>query len=190
MSEEKKSIQEVMEEYDRIHNIPINVSDSIIHAEFVKGMQDKTVGFKVMRGEPYQLTKGAKRTVFNILVMLYTVAPLILIPLWAYYESNWVLLAGIAVSYLASFAAARQSKIIFLFTLLCIGYWIKSGFHIHDYITFFFFCALWGYMVFQMAESAQTEYAAQALMDDPDLFNETIAQERIIVIRRRDSQGA
>jgi hypothetical protein len=187
MSEPKKTIQETMEEYDRLHNIPINVTESITHAEFVKGMQDKTVGFKVMRGEPYQLTTGAKRTVFNILVMLYTVAPLILIPLWAYYESNWVLLAGIAVSYLASFSAARQSKIIFLFTLLCIGYWIRSGFHIHDYITFFFFCALWGYMVFQMAESAQTEYAAQALMDNPNLFNEAIAQERIIVIRRRDS---
>lgn len=97
-------------------------NENITHAEFVTGMQNKTIGFKVMYGEPYQFVIGVRKTIFSIIVAFYTVAPLIIIPLWAYYESNWWLLIGIIISYTASFSAAKQSKIIFLFILFCVGY--------------------------------------------------------------------
>jgi hypothetical protein len=157
---------------------------SITHAEFVTGMQNKTIGFKCLLGEPCQLIRGTRKAIFNILAMLYTVAPLIIVPLFAYHAGNWWLLIGIAVSYLASFSAANRSKIIFLFACFCTGFWIFSGFSIYQYITFYFFCALWGYMLFQMAESAQTEYAIQSLIESPELFNEAVAQNKIMVIRR------
>src|SRR5438132_32936 len=81
--------------------------------------------------------------------------PLILIPLWAYHERNAWLLIGISISYLGSFSAAFNSKLIFLFLMLCIGVWLKAGFSFHQYITFFFFCAAFGYLFFELAESTQ-----------------------------------
>ena len=107
---------------------------------------------------------------FNLLAVLYQIGPLLLIPLWAYHESNWWLLIGIGVSWVASFSAASRSKLFFLFACLCIGLWIHSGFSIYQYITFYFFCALWGYMFFQMAEVAEQEYAT-CLIENPELFD-------------------
>jgi hypothetical protein len=54
---------------------------------------------------------GARKAIFNIFVLLYMLAPLILIPIWAYRERNAWLLVGIAVSYIASFSAARHSTV-------------------------------------------------------------------------------
>jgi hypothetical protein len=161
----------------------------ITHAEFVTGMQNKTIGFKCLLGEPCQLIRGTKKTIFNILVLFYMAAPLIIIPLWSYHVGNWWLLVGIVISYAASFSAANGSKIIFLFACFCAGFWILSGFSIYQYITFYFFCALWGYTLFRMAESAQTEYAIQSLIESPELFNEAIAQNKIMIVRRRDDEN-
>lgn len=186
MSDQRKNIADVTEEYNKPHNIPIDVTNNITHAEFVTGVQNKTVGFKCLLGEPSQLIRGARKAMFNILAMLYMAAPLIIIPLWAYHVGNWWLLVGIAVSYAASFSAANRSKIIFLFACLCVGFWIRSGFSVYQYITFYFFCALWGYTLFQMAEEAQTKYAMQSLIENPELFSEAIAQNKIMIVRRRD----
>jgi hypothetical protein len=113
------------------------------------------------------------------------VAPLFLASGWAFYERNWWLLMGIPVSYVATYSATRGSKIIFLFLCVCIGVWIRSGFSIHQYVTFFFFCALWGYMLFQMAESAQNEYAMQSLVENEDLFAHAVTDKKIIVVRKQ-----
>ena len=51
MSNEKRHIDEVMEEYNRLHHIPHDVTDSVAHSEFVAGVKDGSIGFKVMRGE-------------------------------------------------------------------------------------------------------------------------------------------
>src|SRR5436305_11809385 len=89
------------------------------------------------------------------------------------------------MSYIATSSATRGSKIIFLFMLVCIGVWIRSGFSIHQYVTFFFFCALWGYILFQMAESAQNEYALQSLVENPDLFTRALSERKIMIVRRQ-----
>jgi hypothetical protein len=185
MNDQRKNINDVTEEYNKLNNIPIDVTNNITHAEFVTGMRNKTIGFKCLLGEPCQLIRGARKAIFNILVMLYMAAPLIIIPLWAYHVGNWWLLVGIVVSYVASFSAANRSKIIFLFACFCTGFWILSGFSIYQYITFYFFCALWGYMLFQVAESVQTKYAMQSLIESLELFNEAIAQNKIMIVRRR-----
>jgi len=128
---------------------------------------------------------GARKAIFNIFVLLYMLAPLILIPIWACRERNAWLLVGIAVSYIASYSAAARSKLVFLFLLLCIGVWLKAGFSFHQYITFFFFCALCGYLFFQLAESTQNEYALQSLIERPDIFNRAMAEHRIMIVRKR-----
>jgi hypothetical protein len=134
-------------------------NEEITHAEFAAGAQNGKIGFKCMVGEPQQLITGARKAIFNFFVLLYTVAPLILVPIWAYHERNAWLLIGILVSYIASYSAAAHSKLIFLFFVLCIGVWLKAGFNFHQYITVFFFCSLWGYMCFQWSESTQNDYA-------------------------------
>ena len=186
MSTSQKKIEEVMEEYNRKNNIPIDVTESITHEEFVLGVQNKKVGIKVIQGEPITLVRGARKTIFNILVMMYLVVPILVIPLWAYHESNWLLLIGIPVASLIAthLAQIKGQKIGCIFLLALIIFWATKG--IHNYFTFFSLCAFWGYMFFQMAESAQNDYALQSLVESPDLFTNAIAQQRIIVIRRRE----
>jgi hypothetical protein len=159
-------------------------NEGITHAEFAAGAQNGTIGFKCIVGEPQQFITGARKAIFNIFVLLYTLAPLILIPIWAYYERNAWLLVGIPVSYLASYSAAAHSKLIFLFLMLCIGVWLKTGFSFHQYITFFFFCSACGYLFFELAESTQNEYALQSLIEHPDIFNRAIAEHGIMIVRK------
>lgn len=94
------------------------------------------------------------RMMFNLFALLYMAGPLIFVPYWSYTNSNGYLLIGIFFSWFASFTTFKPKlkKFIFIFTILCIGYWLKSGFNIHQYITFFFFCSLSGYIFAQIAE--------------------------------------
>src|SRR5438552_2814529 len=92
-------------------------NEGITHAEFAAGARNGQIGFKCMVGEPQQFITGARKAIFNIFVLLYMLAPLILVPIWAYHERNAWLLIGIPVSYLASYSAAAHSKLIFLFLI-------------------------------------------------------------------------
>jgi len=123
------------------------------HTDFVAGTNDKSLAI-VFSGSPYKLLSGVRLGLFYTLVSLYMFAPLLLVPVWAYHENNWWLLLGILVSYAGSISAGRESKLIYLFTLFCIVFWLKGGFSIYQYVTYNFFCALWGYLLYQMAEGA------------------------------------
>jgi hypothetical protein len=111
--------------------------------------------------------------------MLYSVAPFILIPIWAYIEHNWWLLIGIIISLSATKSAAgkiyikqTQNAIGGLLLFSCILLWFFLG--IHNYYTFFSLCALWGFMFFCIADNVESEYLTQLLLDDPDfLYNFT-----------------
>ena len=189
MSDIKRNLDDLIEQYNRLHNIATDVTETITHDEFVTGVHQKTVGFKVMVGEPITLVSGARRIIFATLVGLYLVAPFVIVPLWAYHESNWWLLVGIPLaSFVAPFLAFAQrngNSIGALLLLACTGSWVSAG--IHNYFTFFCLCGLWGYMFFKMAESAQSAYAMQSLMESPELFRRAITDERIIVVRKRDA---
>ena len=161
-----------------------DANKNITHADFVVGVEKGTIGFRCMFGEPNQLFRGARKIVFNVLVLLYLVAPLILVPFWAYHEGDWWLLFAIVISYVASFSAACKSNIIFLFACLSAGVWIYAGFSIHQYVTSFFFCALWGYALFRMADEAQMTYALQSLVENRALFEVAISQNRIMIVRK------
>ena len=100
--------------------------------------------------------RGARWAIFTILAMLYQVAPLLIIPLWAYHVGNWWLLAGIAASFVGSAEAGQYSRATLLFGCYCIGFWIHYGFSIYHYTTFYFFCASWGYMLWNLAESVKS----------------------------------
>jgi hypothetical protein len=157
----------------------------ITHDEFVTGVQNKTIGFKVMQGEPHRLIKGFGKLFFNFLVMLYTIAPLFIIPLWAYHEQNWWLLIGIIVCLIST--QLEQLKPYFagsFFFCATIGFWFLKG--IHNYFTFFSLCAFWSCMFFRLAEDTQKSHAIKTLVENPELFEEAVVQNRIMIVRKND----
>lgn len=166
-------------------------NQNINHADFVNGMQNKTIAFKVMVGEPYQIITGARKTTVGILALFDSVVPFILIPIWAYIEHNWWLLIGIIVSLIATIMAARriyfpqkQTASGGFIGFICMLCWIFLG--IHNYYTFFSLCALWGFMFFCIVDNVQREYLTQQLLESPDFFDDAIEQHKIMIVRTSD----
>lgn len=164
-------------------------NQGITHTDFVAGVQGGTMGFKCISGEPYQFIKGARRTIFSILVLLYMVAPALAIPLWAWHEHDWWLLFGIVVSAIATRIGARliynQKKQSFIGAIFLIGgiaSWLHFGFHSH--YTFLALSALWGLMLFMIADNAEKEYAMQSLVENPAVFEDAITQNKIMVVHK------
>jgi len=180
----KKTTEEVIEEFNRTHNIPINITDTVTHTEFVHGVKAGKIGFKSIGEQP--IAKWNIQSCFTLFAIFYTALPLLLIPTWSYIQTNWWLLLGIPISYLGAFSAASRSKLIYLFLLFCLWNWFKHGFDIHLYTTFYFLCALWGCFFFNAAEGFQRSSALKALLIDPDLFSNAIADKRIIIIKKRE----
>jgi hypothetical protein len=154
----------------------------ITHAEFVAGVLGGEIGFKCMVGEPYRLIKGARRVIFNTLVFLYVGAPFMLVPLWAWHQHDWWLLLGSAIPLIAAFLTTFAHSAAGFILLAFLASWIFYGFHAHA--TFFLLCALWGAMLFLMADNAQNEYAMGSLLEDPELFKQAIAQNKIMIVHK------
>lgn len=164
-------------------------NQGITHTDFVAGVQSGAIGIKCMVGQPHQFFRGARRTIFTILILLYTVAPIIFIPLWAWHERNWWLLFGIIVSAIGSQIARlliynkqKLNSIGGFLLFVCVLCWGLLG--IRNYYTFFPLCALWGLMFFMIADNAEEEYALQSLVENPDVFKDAIARNKIMVVRK------
>lgn len=99
------------------------------------------------------------KLIFGFFALLYMLFPLIVIPIFAYFEGNWYLLFGILFSYFASYTAVsgQLKSFIYLFLLLCIGSWLKTGFSFYQYITFFFFCSLGGFLFAAIADAYDSQ---------------------------------
>lgn len=171
-------------------------NSNITHEDFAIAYKNGKMGYKIMVGEPSQLLIGWNKTTFNLLVMAYLILPIIVIPILCFELGNWWLLFGIIFSELFShFAAWKGAKtlgrwkgnLIYYFGLLCIGFWFKMGFDIHQYITFFFFCSLWGYTSFRVAENFQYKLATRTLLENPNVYNLAI-EKNIIMITQRDNE--
>jgi len=120
--------------------------------------------------------------------MLYMVAPIIIVPLWARHVANWWFLVGIAISYVASLSAGSYSRSIFIFACFCIGFWVRNGFSFYHYTTFYFFCAMCGYILWQVADTVRTSCARQSLVKSAKVFEEAIAQNRLRIVQLDSSQ--
>jgi len=163
---------------------------NITHAVFATEVENNTMGFKCVFGEPAQFLSGARKTFFNIFGLLYMVAPPVFLSLIAYHYHDWRLLGGIFISFFASYSAANRLRIFptlfFLFLCLCMGVWLRLGFSVHQYITVYFLSALWGYMLFKIADEAQNYYALRSLIENRELFDAAIVQNRIMIVRKAE----
>jgi hypothetical protein len=187
MDEPKKSVGEVMEEYNKLHNVPPDVTGTITHEEFVLGLKDKSVGFAPKGGQPIRLVSGVGRVFFVVCVIFYLGRPILVIPLWAHHEHNWWLLLGIVVACVIAPQLAQRKEnliggVLFLGSLVFLS---AKGFH--NAFTFLFLCALWSYFFFQLAQAVQIEYARNALIASPELFRREIAENGLYIWRKRNS---
>ena len=167
----------------------IEENKAITHADFVIGMRNRVIGVACL-GQGSRLLVGARKTVFILLAVLYQIGPLLLVPLWAYHERNWWLLIGIAVSWVATARTANSAAVVLkgktvggFLGFLCLVSWISLG--IHNWFTFFSLCAMWGCLLFQMAEAAEQEYAT-CLVENPELFDWAMVRGMITISRRWD----
>ncbi len=166
-------------------------NNNVTHADFVAGVKSGTMGFRCMGCEPHRLIQGGSQIVFGVMVLLYMVAPVVFVPLWAWHEHSWWLLAGIPASVIgtqiASYACHRgkEYSIAAFFLIATIITWLRGG--IHSYYTFFTLCALWGMVLFIIAENAEREYAMQSLIDHPEVFEDAITKNAIMITRRSAS---
>ena len=156
----------------------------ITHSEFLAGLKDKTVAVNIL-DEPF-LLRGSRKTMFAIYVLFYTVGPLVVIPICALIWHRWLFLLGIPVSYVGSLIAMtgfRKALASFLLIGTIVS-WISEGFS--NITTFLLLSGLWGNLTFLTASAAQSESAMQAIMDNPELYNEALIHDKIRVWRWTD----
>ena len=164
----------------------IEDNTEVPHAEFVIGMQCRTIGCQFM-GEPFALLTIPQKKIFAVFVILYKIAPFVLIPAWAYYKHNWWILLGIAASQFGIFLAARatvqgaKSASGGFLPFVFIGLWIVEG--IRSTETFYSLCALWSWALFLIAEDFQRDWATKNLVTSSTVFDDAMASRKIVITR-------
>jgi CheY-like chemotaxis protein len=168
----------------------IEILYGLTHEEFIKNVnEDKTLQFQFdpFFNDERKLLKGTGKVFFNLCLIAYIIGPLILIPLTAYKFENWYLLVGILFSYFSTFLATKKKQwqwaapLLFMF-----WYWYKNGFHINDYVNFFWLCLLWGGFFYSCAVGYEDQYAKIEVLKDADLFNK-LSKQRIIYFMKKIS---
>ncbi|MCX6243482.1 MAG: hypothetical protein NTU98_02160 [Bacteroidetes bacterium] len=160
----------------------------ITHEEFIKGLQNNTLDFRMAFQEPRVLLSSKRKIYFSIYCMIYQIVPLLLLPLLSLLEKNWWLLLGIGFSYFGSLFSAKfvsqskkQNSIGGLLLLIFVIFWITLGFS--NYFTIFTLCFLFGFIFFHIADEIEKYYAVKSLQEDKNLFNKAIEQNIIIIER-------
>jgi len=159
---------------------------NMTHADFADGMRHGALTCWV--AEPYQLQGGLRKLLFNLFTLLYIAGPLIVIPIWSYHAGNWFFLIGIVFSYVASQSAAQADLIVSIFACYWIGFLVHSGFNFYHYTTFYFFCASYGYLTWQLADTVRMSCARRSLVDNEAIYDNALIDDRLRIIRL-DSSG-
>jgi hypothetical protein len=156
----------------------------INHSDFVAGVKSGRLGVKFFYRDPSQFLRGLHLTIFKGLVILYSFFPLLAVSVVAYIAKDWWFLFGIFISYLGSYSSAKESKAIIWFTCFCAGLWLYAGFSIHQYVTVYYICALWGYTICKTADEFQYSKALLTLVENRRMFDSAILKDEILVVQK------
>lgn len=161
------------------------------YSEFVECKKtDKTLQFQF---DPFFnnariYLKGFGKGLFYSCLFGYMIGPMILVPLIAYKYGNWYLLFGIAFSYFSTFLALRKHQWQWAAPLLLMFfYWYKNGFHLDDYVNFFWLCLLWGGLMYSLAVGYEEELAKVSIFQNPQLFDKLSQDGTIFFMRKTDN---
>jgi hypothetical protein len=159
-----------------------NLGLSIDHKEFVDGLKSNKL-FYTFVGEPASILIKRQRATFNVLVVMYIVAPLVLVPFFCYHFNNWWLLFGIPFSYVGSVSGAWKIHIPAYLMLYFIGEAIAGHWHFKDYDDFFYICLLWGYLWFRYANEYQRIQAHASLLNHDQVYYDAVKSKKLIVLK-------
>lgn len=157
---------------------------ALSHDEFVKGLTEGMHDVKFVLSS-HNLLEGARQRVFVVLATIYIVAPLIVIPAYAYTHGNWWLLFGIV----AAAIGAMSPSFVGIFLCICIGVWLRAGAHLHQYVTFFFLCALCEYLLFRFCDARADADARKTLIENAPLYEAAIKAGAIALVPTKIRQA-
>jgi phosphotransferase system glucose/maltose/N-acetylglucosamine-specific IIC component len=187
-----------MQEETSSNSAAVPTAAPVTHSEFKSGL-NKTIGHFFL--DANFAVRGTYKLFFNIWVMFYLVGPLILVPIFALRWHTWGPLLAIIASYAGSFVTAKTSNrgaVGGLLFCLIIGAWVMTALHtpfgirawlsagLHNILVFNCLWAMWGSFWFSMADGAQEDYALQAVLESPELYDEAIANNKLQVFRFQD----
>jgi len=168
-------------------NDNFEIMESIPYEDFIFGEKNKSLKLHLSPffKNRFKILTVSQKATFYFFVILYMLGPIIIVPYFAHKFDNRYLLFGILISYISTLLTPRTAMHIFFITLFCIFFWIISGFDIHEYVTFFYFCALGGYFFYQMADGLEEEYAKQNIIKDYNLFYDLLLERKIFISRKK-----
>ena len=169
----------------------VEIIHGMTHAEYIDNIKyDKTLRFEfsALFSNEQIFLKGSGKIIFSICVFAYMIAPLLLVPIFAYKYSNWYLLFGIAFCYLSTFLEMRKIiKFIYAYCIFYLAwYWYDYGFHLDDYGNFFGLCIFWGSSFYYIATIIEDEFAKGEIVKNEELFNK-LSEDKIIFFGRKAS---
>lgn len=168
----------------------IEVLHGITYEDYIEGTKhDGTLQFHfndLVFTQHRKILKGTPKFICNFFIYAYQIFPLILVAFIAYKYNNWYLLFGILISYFSTFLTSRNIKALWMAPFLFfIWYWYKHGFHLKDYLTFFYLCDVWGGFFYMMATGCEKEYAKNEVLNNPELFNSFSRNGTIYFLRKK-----
>ena len=156
--------------------------------EFIESKKtDNTLQFQFdpLFNDERLFLKGFGKVLFNTCLFCYMIAPIILVPTIAYKFDDWYLLFGILFSYFSTYLAIRKKSWQWAAPLLfMLWYWYSNGFHLNDYINFYWLCLFWGGFTYSLAIGYEDEFAKSTILKDPDLFNKLSQNGTIFFMRK------
>ena len=156
--------------------------------EFIEGKKiDNTlqIQFDPLFNNERLFLKGFGKVLFYTFLFSYMIAPIILVPIIAFNFDDWYLLLGIMFSYFSTYLAIRKKSWQWAAPLLyMLWYWYSNGFHLNDYINFYWLCLFWGGLTYSLAIGYEDEFAKSAILSDPNLFNKLSQNGTIFFMRK------
>jgi hypothetical protein len=166
----------------------VEIINDMTFKEFKESsMHDETlqIQFLPLFDNKKTFIEGTSKIIFNTFSFFTYTVPLILIPVAAYHYDNWYLLFGILFSSVSIHLGSQKKQWQWIFpSLLLATYWYHYGFHLREYLTFFWLCLFWGGTFGYFTSGIEDEYSKINILKDEELFNKLSAEKIIYVMRK------
>ena len=160
------------------------VDKNISHENFIAGIKSRDFKVNVVE-DAYELCARKDKNVLAIIKMICFLIPPICVIVFSIYFNNWWLLLGIISWYLATIITHQYGyRFLVLVILISIGYWIKQGFHVQDYFTFFSLTFIITAILSAIEAEYEIIFATNSLVNDKMLFRKALDENKIVIERK------
>lgn len=181
---EEKKIPDSEKWKELLKNSPF-VDKNISHENFVNGIKKGTIKieFNIKDIDVYSICEWKKQKILGIIHLICFLITPVLIILFSIIYSNWWLLLGLPIWYLATIITHHSGyKISAFILIIAIGGWFAVGFHFQSYLTFFSLTFIFSQMFAGIESEYDKMFLTQVLVEDSKKFDEN--RNKIILIRK------